>query len=211
LPSTSLYLHLLLHCFIFRCCYLQDAAYHAALAMCEQLSTMQLLDAATISSMLRIIIQQSRSISCALGGDLDADVDGDPDVVADVPVIRKLCDLPAAALLEAEPLIKLAVQLRALRVLPCLCRHLQLSVGSLTALLQSAMQDREYASLKMLLTSAAAQQLSKESLAQLLECTVEHAEGEAGVALLQLPAAQQLEVGAVASLLDSAGEPGHTT
>ncbi|WIA15352.1 hypothetical protein OEZ85_002017 [Tetradesmus obliquus] len=184
---------------------LQDAAYPAALAMCEQLSGMQLLDAATISSLLQTIIQQSGSISYALGGDLDADADGDPEgLVADVPVINKLCELPAAALLDPEPLIRQAVQLRALRVLPCLCRQLQLSVSSLTAMLQSAAHDKEYGVLKLLLASAAAQQLSRESLAQLLECTVEAAEEDAAVALLQLPAAQQLEVGTAAALLDCA-------
>jgi hypothetical protein len=167
----------------------------------------QQLDAATINSLLRIIIQQSCSISCALGGDLEADADGDPDgLIADIPIIKKLCDLPAAALLEAEPLIQLAVQLRALRVLPCLCRQLRLSVSSLTLLLQDAAQQHEYETLKMLLASAAAQELSKESVAQLLLLVVGQAEEGAAAALLQLPVAQQLEVGTVAALLDVSGE-----
>jgi hypothetical protein len=184
----------------------QDVAYPAALALCEQVTAVQLLDAATITSLLRIIVQQSCRLTCALGGDLE-DADGDPEgVIADVAVIKKLCDLPAAALVAAEPLIKLAGQLRALRILPCLCRQLQLSVNSLTLLLQDAAQQREYGCLKMLLASAAAQQLSKESLAQLLESTVGQAEEGAAAALMRLPAALQLEVATVAALLDSSGE-----
>ncbi|KAF6256319.1 hypothetical protein COO60DRAFT_1702389 [Scenedesmus sp. NREL 46B-D3] len=182
---------------------LQDGAYPAALTMFDQLTTLQLLDAATISSMLSIIVQQSCSICCALGDDPDADADG--DLVADVPLIAKLCGLPAASLLEPEPLIKLALQLRALRVLPFLCRQLQLSFSSLTLLLQDAAQHKECGSLKALLSSPAALQLSKESVAQLLDSTVgQAAEDGAAAALLQLPAAQQLEVGAVAALLDTA-------
>jgi hypothetical protein len=177
--------------------------------MCEQLSSMQLLDAATISSMLRTVIQQSCSISCALGGELGAEADGDPEgSAADALVITKLCSLPASALLEAEPLIQLAARLRALRLLPCLCRQLQLNVSSLTSLLLAAAQDREFACLKALLSSAAAQQLSQASLGQLLESTVSNAEEETAVALLQLPAAQQLDVVRIAALLDSAGELG---
>lgn len=173
----------------------------AAMIICEQVPGVQLLEASVIDMLLCTAIQQSNSITF-----LAMDEEHGGDAAAEPPLIKMLCELPAAASVNAQPLIRLAVQQRAVKLLPCLCKRLQrLDLSGLSQLLAEAVQLREYSSVKHLLAAQAAQQLGTERIVELLESAVRDGQEVAAGALVELPGAQQLQVDAVAKLLQGAG------